>query len=141
MAFLPAFPGAAGLCLGGGQVSAFMDVSPRHLLGFEINERLRLIELVEERPFAYFFKGEVLALSRVVGTCSVTVYRPSARTNTHDLVEAIKAASKNLQGEYIYAAQQVDQIRHGDPAGRSPGRVGGNGGLSPPTVSCFAAAG
>jgi formylglycine-generating enzyme required for sulfatase activity len=94
-----------------------MDVSPRHLLGFEINDRLRLIELVEERPFAYFFKGEVLALSRVVGTCSVTVYRPSARSNINDLVEAIRSASKNLQGEFIYGVQQVDQIRHGDPAG------------------------
>lgn len=94
-----------------------MDVSPRHLLGFEVNERLRLIELIEERPFAYFFRGEVLALSRVVGTCTVTVYRPSPRTNPTDLVEAIKAASRNLQGEFIYAAQQVDQIRHGDPAG------------------------
>ena len=103
--------------MGLGQVSAFMDVSPRHLLGFEINDRLRLVELVEERPFAYFFKGEVLALSRVVGTCTVTVYRPSPRTNPSDLVEAIKAASRNLQGDYVYGIQQVDQIRHGDPAG------------------------
>lgn len=105
------------MCPEVGQVSAFMDVSPRHLLGFEINERLRLIELVEERPFAYLFKGEVLALSRVVGSCSVTVYRPSSRTNPADLVEAIRSASRNLQGEFIYGTQQVDQIRHGDPAG------------------------
>ena len=94
-----------------------MDISPRHLLGLEINDRLRLIELVEERPFAYLFKGEVLALTRVVGTCAVTVYRPSPRSSPSAVVDAIKAAQKNLTGEFIYAAQQVDQIRHGDAAG------------------------
>ncbi len=105
------------MCSDMGQVPASMDLTPRHLLGLEVNERLRIVELIEERPFAYFFRGDVLALSRVVGSCSVTVYRPSSRVDPSDLVEAIKSASRQLSGPHVYAAQQVDTIRHGEHSG------------------------
>ena len=100
-----------------GQVSASMDLTPRNLLGLDINDRLRIVELIEERPFAYLFRGDVLALSRVVGSCSVTVFRPSSRVNPADLVETIKSASRSLSGPHVFAAQQVDTIRHGEYSG------------------------
>lgn len=100
-----------------GQVAFCMKISPRYLLGFEINERLRITELIEERPFCFFFRGEVLALSRAVGECSVTVYSPNARVSSEELAKAIKAAYKRLQGELVFGTQQVDVIAHGAPAG------------------------
>ena len=107
----------AGLSNLQGQVSEFMQVSPRHLIGFEISDRLRLIELIEERPFAYFFHAEVLALSRVVGTCSVTIYRPSHRSTPAEVIEALKASVKGTASAHLFGFQQVDQIRHGDAKG------------------------
>lgn len=87
------------------------------MVGFEINERLRLTDLIEERPFAYLFHGEVMALSRVVGTCSVTLFRPSARTAPSDLAESLRAASRSLQGEFLFGLQQIEVVRHGDLSG------------------------
>lgn len=94
-----------------------MDLIPRQLVGLDISERLRIVELIEERPFTYFFRGDVLALSRVVGSCSVTVYRPSPRVSPQDLVEELRAASHQLSGPHVFAAQQIDFIRHGEFSG------------------------
>lgn len=86
-------------------------------IGFQVNERLRIVELIEERPFSILFKGEVLALDRVVGTCSVTVYRPGERTDPDDIVSALRASSKDFNARFVYGAQQVGVIRSGDLSG------------------------
>ena len=94
-----------------------MSTAPSAYIGFQVNERLRIVELIEERPYSLLFKGEVLALDRVVGTCSVAVYRPAERTDPDDVVSALRASSKDFNNRYIFGAQQVGVIRTGDLSG------------------------
>ena len=94
-----------------------MSTAPSAYIGFQVNERLRIVELIEERPYSILFKGEVLALDRVVGTCSVAVYRPAERTDPDDVVSALRASSKDFNNRYIFGAQQVGVIRTGDLSG------------------------
>ena len=75
------------------------------------------MELIEERPFSYLFHGEVLALKRVVGNCTVTIYKPAERTDPDDIVSALRAASRDLNHRFVFAAQQVGVIRSGDFSG------------------------
>lgn len=94
-----------------------MDASLGYLVGFEIDQRLRLAELIEERPFSCLFRGDLLALSRVVGECSVTLYRPAQRVDPESILEELKVALRRLRGDFVFGSQQVDRIRHGPPAG------------------------
>ena len=89
-----------------------MRLSPTELIGFEVNERLRIVELLEERPFAYFFRADVLALSRVVGSCSVTVYIPNSKAKANDVAAELRVAAKGFSGDQIYGLQEVGTIRH-----------------------------
>ena len=63
-----------------------MSPEPKSFRGLEINDRLRVVDLIEERPFSLLFKGEVLALDRVVGVCTVTIYRPADKIDPDDIV-------------------------------------------------------
>ena len=66
-----------------------MSPEPKSFRGLEINDRLRVVDLIEERPFSLLFKGEVLALDRVVGVCTVTIYRPADKIDPDDIVNRI----------------------------------------------------
>jgi formylglycine-generating enzyme required for sulfatase activity len=83
----------------------------------EVNERLRIMELLEERPFSYLFNGEVLALKRVVGNCTVTVYKPAEKSDPDDIVSALRAASRDLNQRFLFGVQQVGVIRSGEFSG------------------------
>lgn len=90
---------------------------PQTFLGVELNERLRITELLEERPYSLLFKGEVLALKRVVGTCSVAVYRPADKVDPDDIASHLRTACKDLNSRYVFGVQQVGVIRSGDLSG------------------------
>ena len=94
-----------------------MSVPAKEFLGLEINDRLRIVSLIEERPFAYLFEGEVLALSRVVGSCSVTVYVPREKADPDDIVSSLRSAGRGIDADYLYTAQQVGVLRHGELSG------------------------
>ncbi len=89
-----------------------MRLAPTELIGFEINERLRLTELIEERPFAYFYHAQVLALSRVVGTCTVTVYIPSGKGDPDEVCGELRSIGRSGSNEYLYGVQEVGTLRH-----------------------------
>lgn len=94
-----------------------MSLTPERFLGLEVNDRLRVAELIEERPFSLLFKGEVLALERVVGTCSVTLYKPADKVDPDDIVSALRVAGKNLNPRHVFGAQQIGVIRQGEFSG------------------------
>lgn len=94
-----------------------MALSAEHFLGVELSERLRLTELLEERPFSLLFRGEVLALKRVVGTCSVAVYRPADRVDPDDIASLLRNLTREQNNRYIYGVQQVGVIRTGELSG------------------------
>ena len=73
-----------------------MSPEPKSFRGLEINDRLRVVDLIEERPFSLLFKGEVLALDRVVGVCTVTIYRPADKIDPDDIVSALRTSGRNL---------------------------------------------
>ena len=91
-----------------------MSLSPNRFLGLELNERLRVIELIEVRPFSLLFKGQVLALERVVGSCSVLIWRSTPSGDPDDIVRALKAVNRNLDPKYSFGIQQVGVIRQGE---------------------------
>lgn len=94
-----------------------MGVTPKSFEGLEINDRLRVVELIEERPFSLLYKGEVLALDRVVGMCSVTIYRPADKVDPDDIVSALRTAGRGLDNKCVFAVQQVGVIRQGEHSG------------------------
>ena len=94
-----------------------MSPEPKSFRGLEINDRLRVVDLIEERPFSLLFKGEVLALDRVVGVCSVTVYRPADKSDPDDIVSALRSSGRNLDNASAFGVQQVGVIRHGEHSG------------------------
>ena len=75
-----------------------MSLSPQTFLGLELNERLRLVEILEERPFSLLFKGEVLALKRVVGTCSVLLAL-EVRRGTSLFAGLLVVTTRSMQSE------------------------------------------
>lgn len=94
-----------------------MSLTPDSFLGVELNDRLRVVELIEERPFSLLFKGEVLALQRVVGTCSVTIYKPADRIDPDDIASELRSTGRGLDSSRLFSVQQVGVIRHGEHAG------------------------
>ena len=94
-----------------------MSLTSKSFEGLEINDRLRVTELIEERPFSLLFKGEVLALDRVVGVCSVTVYRPADKVDPDDIVSALRTSGRDLSPKSVFGVQQVGVIRHGEQSG------------------------
>jgi formylglycine-generating enzyme required for sulfatase activity len=94
-----------------------MSLTPKSFEGLEINDRLRVVELIEQRPFSLLFKGEVLALDRVVGVCSVTVYRPADKVDPDDIVSALRNSARDLDHKSVFGVQQVGVIRHGEQSG------------------------
>ena len=94
-----------------------MGIRPESYLGHKLNDRLRVAELVEVRPFSLLFKGDVLALERVVGSCSVTIYRPTESNDPDDIVSILRGSSRTVNSQYIYGLQQVGVIRQGELSG------------------------
>ncbi len=94
-----------------------MHTSAKAFIGLELGDRLRIVDLIEERPCAFFFRGEVLAMSRAVGNCTITVYQPSPRTDPDDLVSELRTLSKQVSNPYFYSAQQVGVVRSGEFSG------------------------
>lgn len=94
-----------------------MGLSAESYLGVEFNERLRVTELLEERPFSLLFRGEVLALKRVVGSCSVAVYRPAERVDPDDIASLLRNLTKDQNNRFVYGVQQVGVVRSGELSG------------------------
>lgn len=94
-----------------------MSLSPESFLGVELNERLRVTELLEERPFSLLFKGEVLALKRVVGSCSVAIYKPADKVDPDDIASLLRSLTRDQNNRFVFGVQQVGVIRSGDLSG------------------------
>jgi formylglycine-generating enzyme required for sulfatase activity len=94
-----------------------MSLTPKSFEGLEISDRLRVKELIEERPFSLLFKGDVLALDRVVGVCSVTLYYPAEKVDPDDIVSALRTAGRDLDHKSVFGVQQVGVVRQGEHSG------------------------